>query len=139
MSISPRHSPSARSGRIAIQSANLELRNKHGATALMAAVVNGHETTVGLLLRKGADTEATNAFGMTALMLAAHHNRAIIANMLLAKVDAKNNDGETALMEACQCGNDDVVRALLGTRSVPNLQVVRHFCGALSPPMNEPR
>ncbi|KAL4542540.1 hypothetical protein Ndes2526B_g04010 [Nannochloris sp. 'desiccata'] len=118
MSNSSRNRPDARPGRAAILPANLELRNKHGATALMAAVVGGHETTVGLLLRKGADTEAANAYGITTLMLAAHHNRAIIANMLLAagaKVVAKNSDGGTALMEACQCGIDDVVRALLST------------------------
>ncbi|MCJ1261200.1 Ankyrin-2 [Lobaria immixta] len=67
-------------------------------TALMWAVVGGHEAMVRLLLHKGADLEAKTSFGWTALHLAAMYGDEVVVRLLLEKgadFNAMNLCGQT--------------------------------------------
>jgi ankyrin repeat protein len=64
------------------------------------AVIAGHETSVNLLLDKGASINAKDKFGQTPLHLAISHVRLALLPLLLekgAKVNEKDIFGQTPL------------------------------------------
>ncbi|KAA0166638.1 hypothetical protein FNF27_07469 [Cafeteria roenbergensis] len=78
----------------------------------MVAAQDGHESTVGLLLDRGADVEAREEDGWTAVMVAASNGHESTVELLLdrgADVTATNADGETAL---CVAANASVLKVL---------------------------
>ena len=81
--------------------ADVNAKNKYGATSLMAAAIENTPEVLRALIKAGADVNAKNKEGWTPLMLAAQHNpnpKALTA-LLEAGADAKtkNNEDKTAL------------------------------------------
>ncbi|MCW5844646.1 MAG: ankyrin repeat domain-containing protein, partial [Caldilinea sp.] len=97
---------------------DINLRDKHGDTALMRAVGLGSTELVRELLEKRADVNVQNHFGFTALMSAAgsdHCNRRKIAKVLLdhdADPTIRNIYGIDATMIASSHGNYEVVEQI---------------------------
>lgn len=99
----------------------LAQRNLAGDSALMLAVLRGHDKVVELLLAAGAPV---NHDGWGPLHYAAFEGRLALAERLLAAgadVDALAPNKSTAIMLAARNGHIDVVRALL--RGGANLDV----------------
>ena len=95
--------------------AQINAKDKDGATPLQHASMYGHKVVVRLLLAKKADVNARDNNGETALMLASKDGYREVVQMLLAKkalVNAKDNNGRTALMLASQGGHRDVGKLL---------------------------
>eukprot|EP01046_Picozoa_sp_COSAG06_P073761 COSAG06_NODE_22217_length_730_cov_1.377179_1_plen_175_part_01 len=61
---------------VADEGANLEVRDPDGRTALLLAVVRGHDACVELLIERNADVDAAADDGDTALHEAARYDRA---------------------------------------------------------------
>ncbi|EFO64266.1 Protein 21.1 [Giardia lamblia P15] len=75
-----------------------------GRTALMAAAINGHASTVSLLIDKEARMQ--NIEGWTALMYAAAYNMDEVISVLIpAEAQIQMKDGWTALMTAARNGH----------------------------------
>jgi ankyrin repeat protein len=98
---------------------NLNIKNINGDTALTLAAGKGNESVANELLFKDCDIDIANKNGDTALMLAAsvgspgivemlirlkeiamHHNNSLQLNGINNYINAKNNRGDTALMQA---------------------------------------
>ncbi|KAE8302897.1 Ankyrin repeat protein 1 [Giardia duodenalis] len=83
-----------------------------GRTALMAAAINGHASTVSLLIDKEARMQ--NAEGWTALMYAAAYNMDEVVSVLIpAEAQVQMKDGWTALMTAARNGHLQAASLLL--------------------------
>ncbi len=120
--------------------ADVNAADKNGVTALMLASADGYQDIVELLLARGADISVKNANGETALqltfyseikaMLRNHSQPATPATLCYAarvgdlaagancltrgvEVNSKEYQGMTALIEASQEGNTDIVELLL--------------------------
>ena len=86
-----------------------------GVTALWWATRNGQESTVKLLLEKGA-VQTKRKDGFTPLMLAAASGYDQKVALLVrngAIIDSRANDGRTALITAISCGHETTTRLLL--------------------------
>ena len=84
--------------------ADLEAKNPQGYTALNKAVDEGHTETARVLLKAGADANAV-ARGWPAIVIAASKGHAATVGVLIehrADLEAKDNDGMTALIFAAQ-------------------------------------
>lgn len=94
-------------------------------TALMVATVKGHTAAVRQLLARGADPNLHDIYGWTPLMRAVYENRADVAQALLERadtqLDARNDQGATALYLAAVKGNEPLVRALLLAGADPRM------------------
>ncbi len=69
-------------------------------TALICAVVHGHEEVAKLLIANGASVDAVSEGGNTALMFAAVNDHEGVVKLLLesnANIDLRNENGKTAL------------------------------------------
>jgi hypothetical protein len=103
--------------------ANLEVRDKHGATPLLYAAGYGETAVVKLFLERGANIEETNSDGRTALIAAACNcpiidmpDTADSVRLLLkngADIEARDKQGETALIAAAAWGRAWIVKILL--------------------------
>jgi ankyrin repeat protein len=85
------------------------------STALIQAAQHGHETTVQLLLDRGANIHVKNFYGRTALDLAADNGRESTVRLLLnrGKFEARDTNVWTALLVAADSGHVSTVRLLL--------------------------
>lgn len=86
-------------------------------TALYHGVGRGNEAMAHLLLEHGADPRIPGFRGTTVLMLACNKGLAGVVEALLLRwgveVDEKDQDGRTALWQACRDGHHDIARLLL--------------------------
>ncbi|PGH05438.1 hypothetical protein GX51_02962 [Blastomyces parvus] len=99
-------------------------RDDLGTSVLDVAVARGHEPTVRVLLRRGADVNSSHMYQDTALHWAAVRQETI-ASLLLengADIHAKNDDGQTALCWAAQGGSAAVAQLLLHRKADVNVQ-----------------
>lgn len=102
--------------------ADLTSTNRFGGTALIPAAEKGHPSTVQLLIDAGVPLDHVNDSGWTALLEAVVYGEGsptdqdIIARLLQAGADPDIRDaqGRTALENAQQLGQADVVRLLGG-------------------------
>ena len=89
---------------------------KHGATALHEAALNGHNEMVKTLIQAKCDLNVKNKYEITALHLAAWngHND-VVKTLIQAKcdLDVKNKYGNTPLLNAATFGHNEVVKILI--------------------------
>lgn len=100
------------------EGAHIDARDLYGDTPLMQAVLGRNEGVVKLLLDHGASVEARNTLDKTPLMEA--YNSEVARWLILkgARVEARTNTGQTALM--LLAGNTSTVRLLLDAGANPN-------------------
>ncbi|HEX4383321.1 MAG TPA: ankyrin repeat domain-containing protein [Myxococcales bacterium] len=99
---------------------------KNGWTPLHAAAFGGNVTAARLLLDAGADlnARAKNQFDNTPLQVAMLTRSHAVAMLLLsrgANVNALQAEGVTALHEAAQSGDVEMIRALLAAGADPRI------------------
>ena len=108
---------------LSLPATNLEARGEGGWTALLVASSNGHLNIVKLLLDHGADPEAVTVSGTTPLMAAAREGREDVAQFLLSlpniNLEARDEDGWTALLAASINGHLNIVKLLLDRGADP--------------------
>jgi len=99
--------------------ANINVRNKHGATSLHFAAWNGNTNMVGILLGLGANVNGADILGATPLYFAASHGHMNIVRLLLEKgadftirIPGRSLRRYTALEGASINGHTDVVALL---------------------------
>ena len=122
----------ARKGVVAAVEKNLnkgvpiESTNDKGETPLCLAVIGGHVSTISTLLSHNAQIEARTRKGLTPLLCArenASTSRTDVMGVLLsagANLDAKDENGNTALHQAVSSSRPDWVQFLLSF--TPNLE-----------------
>ena len=98
--------------------ANIELKNANGETALHIAACYGQEQIAKLLVEYYGDVHVneTKTDGWSPLMIAAKNGHLDVAGLLMrrkARVDLKNQDGETALHIAAFYGQMQLAQLLL--------------------------
>lgn len=106
-------------------SADVNLPQADGATALAWASYWDDMETVDLLLQAGADANLANDHGITPLSLACTNGSALMVEKLLnagANPNAAQWYGETPLMSCARTGNVSAVRLLLGHAADVNPQ-----------------
>jgi ankyrin repeat protein len=101
--------------------ADVDMRNKYGATPLFMASQNGHTEIVRLLLAANANVDAPcTSDGATPLLMASYRGHTEIVKLLLAadpNVNAANDNGFTPLWMASQEGHTEIVRLLLAANA----------------------
>lgn len=130
--------------------ARIYARDHDQWTALLHASAEGHWHVVEYLLRNKGDVTAVTSFGDTALHKAAGGGHLVTAKLLALRSDvnlnATNDQGFTALLQAAYFGRGDVVRFLASLDIVdtelrngvgqnvrnllPSLMAVRNYGGA---------
>ena len=105
----------------------VESTNDKGETPLCLAVIGGHASTISTLLSHNAHIEARTRKGLTPLLCArknASTSRTNVMRVLLfagANLDAKDENGDTALHHAVSLSRPDWVQLLLSF--TPNLEL----------------
>ena len=119
--------------------ANIDIKDRHGATPLMYAAAVGSVDAVKALLAAGADVKARNAFDATALMWGITNPEKV--RLLVdagADVNARSKQGMTALLIAASNGGSiDTIRLLVskGAHANPPAEVSTSTAG---PPARRP-
>jgi ankyrin repeat protein len=94
----------------------IDASNWQGATAFMQAVQNGNIEMARLLASLGANVNKNNADGVVPLIWAAQHTKPELISFLLTlptiDVNARDRNGDTAIMHAVLVGAMDSVEAL---------------------------
>jgi ankyrin repeat protein len=96
----------------------LKARNMYGSTALHEAALQGFESTVEILLDRGADVLDVNTGKSTPLYLAVANNKIAMARLLLRQetdeqLAVAGKQGWTVLHKATDMGNEEMVTLLL--------------------------
>ena len=94
---------------------------------LIQAAKGQDEAAMRALLKQRVDVNAQQGDGTTALHWAAHHDNAVLADLLLragARVDAANDLGATALHLACGNGSAAMVDRLLAAHANANAKLL---------------
>lgn len=97
--------------RLLERNAELEFKDSWGLTPLISAAYHGHENVVRSLIKAGAPLG-----GNACLSLAALRGNEGVVRVLLefgAEIEAKNDTGDTTLMEAARTGKHLVVKELI--------------------------
>jgi ankyrin repeat protein len=100
-----------------IQAADVNLADNNGQTLLILAARHGDLAAVQTLLSNGADVNRADNSGWTPLMFAAEHGHLPAVEALRRasgiEIDAKSDDGATALLVAAAFGKGEVVKELI--------------------------
>ena len=95
----------------------VDAKGQDGYTALQYSCRHGHVDRVRTLVKHKANVNARTDSGDTSLTLAAKHGHDSVVHALLSDsqclVDAKGQDGYTALHYSCRYGRVDIVRTLV--------------------------
>ena len=106
--------------------ANIGAKIKHGDDALSLAAECGKLSSVKALIKAGADIHATDYNDNTVLISCnADKCSAEMAKLLIdagVDVNARNNEGRTALMNAAQYGNAEAVDVMIAAGADVNLK-----------------
>ncbi|MDR3299527.1 MAG: ankyrin repeat domain-containing protein [Candidatus Accumulibacter sp.] len=101
--------------------ARINTHNRNGETALSIAAYRGRGNDVRRLVEAGAEV---NFFGWPPLAYAAYNGHTEIVDYLIgrgAEIDAKTENGSTALFFASRFGHLETVKALLKHRADPKI------------------
>ncbi|XP_028326601.1 inversin isoform X2 [Gouania willdenowi] len=104
---------------------DINMADKYGGTALHAASLSGHVSTVKLLLEKGAMVDPMDVMKHTPLFRACEMGyRDVILTLIKgsAHVDLVDVDGHSALHWAALGGNAEVCQILMENEICPNVQ-----------------
>ncbi len=106
--------------------ANVNAKNRYGATPLMLSATTGNAAVTKALLKAGADFRVTVPDTGSVLVTAARTgNPEVVKLLLTAGADvnfADSYSGQTALMSAAAEGHSDAVQALLAGGAKPDAQ-----------------
>ncbi|KAG7282201.1 hypothetical protein CRUP_034948 [Coryphaenoides rupestris] len=102
---------------LATSNMDINMADKYGGTALHAASLSGHMSTVRLLLEKGAMVDSLDVMKHTPLFRACEMGQRDVILTLI-----KDVDGHTALHWAALGGNAEVCQVLMENRISPNVQ-----------------
>src|ERR1700737_1609473 len=119
--------------------ANINIKDRHGATPLMYAAAVGSVDALKALLAAGADVKARNAFDATALMWGITNPEKV--RVLVdagADVNARSKQGMTALLiAASNAGSIDTIR-LLGAKGADAKPPSDFSASPSAPPSRRP-
>uniref|UniRef100_A0A8D2JQI6 Inversin n=1 Tax=Sciurus vulgaris TaxID=55149 RepID=A0A8D2JQI6_SCIVU len=104
---------------------DINMADKYGGTALHAAALSGHVSTVKLLLENDAQVDATDVMKHTPLFRACEMGHKDVIQTLIkggARVDLVDQDGHSLLHWAALGGNADVCQILIENKINPNVQ-----------------
>ncbi|KAK2503994.1 hypothetical protein MC885_003268 [Smutsia gigantea] len=104
---------------------DINMADKYGGTALHAAALSGHVSTVKLLLENNALVDATDVMKHTPLFRACEMGHKDVIQTLIkggARVDLVDQDGHSLLHWAALGGNADVCQILIENKINPNVQ-----------------
>ncbi|XP_044514226.1 inversin [Gracilinanus agilis] len=104
---------------------DINMTDKYGGTALHAAALSGHVSTVKLLLDHNAQVDATDVMKHTPLFRACEMGHKEVIQTLIkggARVDLVDQDGHSLLHWAALGGNADVCQILIENKINPNVQ-----------------
>ncbi|XP_007948520.1 inversin [Orycteropus afer afer] len=104
---------------------DINMADKYGGTALHAAALSGHVSTVKLLLENSAQVDATDVMKHTPLFRACEMGHKEVIQALIkggARVDLVDQDGHSLLHWAALGGNADVCQILIENKINPNVQ-----------------
>lgn len=96
--------------------ADINLCRKTGASPLLIACQEGHDSIVELLLNKGADINLCTITDASPLFIACQNGHNSIVQLLLnrgAEINKRRKDGYSPLFVACQNGLDKIVERLI--------------------------
>ncbi|XP_061445700.1 inversin isoform X2 [Rhineura floridana] len=104
---------------------DINMADKYGGTALHAAALSGHVSTVQLLLKHDAHVDATDVMKHTPLFRACEMGHKEVIQTLIkggARVDLVDQGGHSPLHWAALGGNPDVCQILIENKINPNVQ-----------------
>ena len=107
------------------QGTQVNAKNKDNCTALMLAYSKGNVDAIKILLKAGADPNIADANGDTLSHYAVRGNasKEVLQNIIDhgADVNVTNNENQTALLLACEDGNENAITVLLKAGADPNI------------------
>ena len=110
---------------------DFDAQGKNGWGALMIAAAKGHTQVVDQLLTAGAEVNTHDVYYWTPLHRAVYEERIEVSKRLLSspgiKVNARDDQGATALHHASKLGNLSLVRLLLSHGADPDIADVHEL------------